>query len=317
MLKGLVGFVLAGMMIAGCITINLPPPTQELEEKIISGRARPKIALVDISGMISDESSSGTLQQKPSMLATLKEIFDKIADDDDVKAVVLRINSPGGTVTASDIIHHEIQRLKSRTGKKMVASIMGIGASGGYYIAAAADRIVAHPTSVTGSIGVIMLTINVEGLLEKIGIEGTAIKSGARKDMGSPFRPMTDEERHLFQAVIDEMYDRFVSVVIEGRPGMNGDQVRAAADGRIYTGPQALELGLVDRIGYLDEAIELALEEAGLTEARVVVYQRPGSFHDNIYSAASSGQAALQRIPMDLRALLQPNSPRFMYLWMP
>jgi len=172
---------------------------------------------------------------------------------------------------------------------------------------------------VTGSIGVIMLTVNVEGLLEKIGVTGTAIKSGDKKDMGSPLRPMTPEERQLFQGVINQMYDRFVSVVAAGRSNLSPDQVKKAADGRIYTAQQALDLGLVDRIGYLDDAIELAKTETGLREASVVTYLRPNrEYKDNIYSQAPNGvPQTLNIINLDLRSFVQSGTPRFMYLWSP
>ncbi len=305
--------------LSGCFSnIYLIPPAAPLREKEVGGEGPAKIALVDISGTISDSQDKDLFGDKPGMLATLKEKFDRIAADSAVKAVVLRINSPGGTVTASDIIYHEIERLKARTGKKVVAAIMDVGASGGYYIAAAADRIVAHPTAVTGSIGVIMLTVNLQGLLEKIGVTGTAIKSGPLKDMGSPLRPMTEDERKLFQGVIDQLYDRFVSVVVAGRKNLTADQVRTAADGRIYTGPQALERGLIDRVGYLEDAIQLARELSGLKQARVVTYQRPGGYRNNIYSAAPDGGGmTVNLVNLDLSALARAGTPQFMYLWAP
>ena len=170
---------------------------------------------------------------------------------------------------------------------------MDIGASGGYYVAVAADKIVVHPSSVTGSVGVIMMTLNARGLLEKIGLEANAVTSGPKKDMGSPFRAMTDEERGIFQGLITSFYERFLTVVKEGRRNLSSDEIRKMADGRIYTGEQASALGLVDHVGYLDDAIELAKRDAGLKEARVVMYRRPGEYRHNIYSQFLGGGNSL------------------------
>jgi len=312
-------FVFSVIMLSGCFfNVQLLPPVEPLQEKQVAGAGPDKIVLMDLTGVISEEEKGSALMPEPNPVARIKEELKKAAADPHVKAVVLRINSPGGTVTASDLIHHELELFKKQTGKKVIAGIVDLGASGGYYVAVAADKIVAHPTTVTGSIGVIMLSVNVGGLLEKIGVTGTAIKSGDKKDMGSPLRPMTPEERQLFQDVINQMYDRFVSVVAAGRKNMTLDQVKRAADGRIYTAQQALDLGLVDRIGYLDDTIELAKTEAGLREASVVTYARPGKFKDNIYSQVpNSGPQTVNIVNLDLRAFVQSGVPRFMYLWAP
>lgn len=307
------------LFLSGCfVNVNLLPSIEPLKEKQVGGAGKAKIALMDISGVISEEDKEMAFRSEPNLIARMKEELKLASKDSAVKAVVLRINSPGGTVTASDLLYHELKRFKQQTGKKVIASIMDLGASGGYYVAVAADKIMAHPTTVTGSIGVIMLSVNVEGLLEKIGVSGTAIKSGEKKDMGSPLRPMTAEERQLFQGIIDQMHDRFISVVAMGRKNLSLDAVKRAADGRVYTAQQALELGLVDQIGYLDDAIELAKAETGLKEAKVVRYLRPGMYQDNIYSRIPSGLPPMMNIfNLDLRSLVQPGVPRFMYLWAP
>jgi protease IV len=307
------------IMLSGCIfNIQLLPKIEPLQEKPVAGEGNDKIVVMDLSGVISEEEKGTSFAPEPNLLAQIKEELKKAAGDPAVKAVILRINSPGGTVTASDFLHHELEDFKRQTGKKVIASILDLGASGGYYVAVAADRIVASPTTVTGSIGVIMLSVNVQGLLEKIGVTGTAIKSGPNKDMGSPLRPMTPDERRLFQEIIDQMYDRFVSVVADGRKNMTVDQVRRAADGRVYTAKQALDLGLVDGIGYLDDAIRLAMSEAGLHEARVVTYARPREYKDNIYSRVPAGAPqTVNLVNLDLRSFVQAGTPRFMYLWSP
>jgi protease IV len=306
-------------LLSGCIlfSVNLAPSVAPLEEEQIAGSGKDKILLMDISGIISEEEKLSGLTKMPGLVAQVKEELEKAAEDDRVKAVVLRIDSPGGGVTASDIIYHEIRTFQKKTGKKIIANIMDLGTSGAYYIAASADRIVAQPTAVTGSIGVIMINFNLQGLLQKVGVQDIAIKSADKKDMGSPFRKMTPEEQKIFQGVIDQMYERFLQVVVTGRKKLNLDQVRKLADGRIYTAQQALEAGLIDQIGYLEDAIAIAKQETGLGEARVVAYHRPGSYKQNIYSQAGDGGRTINLINFDLRSLFQDGTPRFMYLWMP
>lgn len=175
----------------------------------------------------------------------------------------------------------------------------------------------AHPSTITGSIGVIMLTVNARGLLEKVGLEASAVTSGPRKDMGSPFRPMTPEERALFQELIDSMYQRFLTVVQDGRPKLSMEQIKKLADGRVYTGEQAKAAGLVDEIGYLEDAIDTAKKRAGLTEARVVMYRRPGEYSNNVYSKALTGNGLAGLAQLDVMSFVRGGTPQFMYLWMP
>jgi protease-4 len=298
----------------GVISIDLTPRVQPLRESTLEGTGADKVLLLDLSGVLAEEPLF-TFETRPQvpLLARVREEIEKATEDEHVRAVVVRINSPGGTVTASDILHHELGRLKARRKVPIVAAILDVGASGGYYVALAADRIVAHPTTVTGSIGVLMLTVNSGGLLEKIGVSANYIKSGQYKDMGSPFRGLTSEERAIFQEVIDRLYGRFVSVVARGRR-LDEARVRALADGRIYTAQEALDLGLVDRIGYLEDAIALAKEAAGLKEARVVTYHRPRQYRATIYSGGDGPAPAWT--PADL-ARLVVSGPRFLYLWWP
>lgn len=312
-----VAVLLIGLSLSGC-TFNFPlfPVQGPLQEMQVGGAGDAKVLLIEISGMISSEEKAGFIPA-PSLIARIKEQLARAAQDDHVKAVVLRINSPGGTVTASDIIYHELKTFKASRKVPIVASIMDLGTSGGYYIAAAADTVIAHPSSVTGSIGVIMLTVNARGLLEKVGVEATAVTSGPRKDMGSPFRQMTSEERAIFQGVIDSFYQRFLTIVQEGRPQLQMDQIKKLADGRIYTGDQAKAAGLVDDLGYLEDAIERAKKKANLTEARVVTYQRPGEYSNNVYSRGLVPGPLAGFGDFDLMAFVRGGTPQFMYLWMP
>jgi len=305
------------LFLTGCITINVLPSPGPLREEQVSGTGAAKVVMIDLSGLISSHDQGSLFAESPNMVARIKEELTKAAEDEKVKAVVLRINSPGGTVSASDILYHEVKAFKEKRKIPVVASIVDVGASGGYYVAAAADKILAHPASVTGSVGVIMMTVNAQGLLEKIGVQTTAVTSGPRKDMGSPFRPMTPEERAIFQSVIDSFYNRFLTVVKDGRPNLSVEQVRKLADGRIYSGDQAMANGLVDGVGYLDDAIESAKQAAGLSEARVMMYRRPGEYRNNIYSAWMNGGGMPSFPSLDLLAMVRGGTPQFMYLWMP
>lgn len=189
-----------------------------------------------------------------------------------VKAIVVRIDSPGGAVAPTQEIFEEIQRSKKQ--KPMIASMGGMATSGGYYIAAACDKIVANPGTLTGSIGVIMQLNNVEELMKKIGVKGINVKSGVNKDLGSPFQTISPEGREILQSLVDNVHSQFVAAVAKGR-GMNEAQVRKLADGRVYSGAQAKELGLIDQFGTLDDAIELAAKRAGLEGEPAVYYSRP------------------------------------------
>lgn len=310
------------LFFSGCsfISISLVPSVEPLKETTVSGSGKDKILIIDISGIISEEKRRGLagLSDEPDMVARIKEELKTAARDKHMKAIILRINSPGGTVTASDMIYHEIEQFKKKTGTNIIACIMDLGASGGYYVAVSADKIIAHPTTVTGSIGVIMLNLSVEGLLQKIGVKDTSIKTGEHKDMGSPLKTMTEEERKIFQGVMDTLYERFLTVIAENRKELTPEKLRSLADGRIYTAQQALEHGLIDQVGYLDEAVLLAKEVTGLEKARVVIYHRPGTYKNNIYSQlGNAGFGTIYLLNIDLKSFVHSGTPSFMYLWAP
>jgi protease IV len=217
-------------------------------------------------------------------------------------------------VTASDIIYREIITFKQTSRMPVIASLMDVAASGGYYVALAADTIMAHPTTVTGSIGVILLSVNAEGLMQKLGVATAAIKSGERKDMGSPFRALTPEERGIFQSVIDGLHQQFVDKVVERRK-LPAATVAVLADGRIYTADQALGHKLVDRIGYVPDALEAARKAAGLDEARVIVYKRPREYRATYYARSETDAGAVTALSR--LAGLTGAGPSFLYLFLP
>lgn len=317
----LAAFALAGLVaLPGCslVTLDFQPRIRPLEEQTVEGKGTSKILLLDLSGVLSEDVPSFSITTPPPrvpLLARVREELRKAEDDERVKALIVRINSPGGTITASDILYHELLAFKARKKVPLIAVIMDVGASGGYYAALAADTIVVNPTTITGSIGVVMVTVNAQGLLEKIGVAPLAIKSGPMKDAGSPFRSLTEPERAVFQGIIDEMHGRFVGLIAQSRK-MPEDRVRGFADGRVYTADQALKLGLVDRVGYLEDVVALAKERAGLDEAKVIMYHRPKEYRANIYSLTPAPSTAESTLAQFVAAL-GGGGPRFLYLWWP
>jgi protease-4 len=303
--------------IVGCVTVEFPGgPPQPLVETVVHGEAGSKILLVQIDGVISEEPEGASLfSQGESRVARLREELDKAREDDAIRALLVRINSPGGTVTASDIIYREILRFKEEQGVPVIAHLMGIAASGGYYTAMAADRVVAQPTTVTGSIGVIFGSVNLAGLMEKVGVENQTLVSGPYKDAGSILRKMSPDERAQLQSVLDDMYQRFLSVVGHGRPDLPAEVVTRLADGRIYSADQALEHGLVDQLGDLTDAVAAAEQSAGLDASRVVTYHRPREYRKNLYSVESAADRFAVDWRPEWRSLLP--SPAFLYLWTP
>jgi protease-4 len=227
--------------------------------------------------------------------------------DPQVKAVVLRVDSPGGSVVASNVIYQQILAMT----KPVVVSMGELAASGGYYVSAPADEIFANPSTLTGSIGVISQFIHFGELLKEYGVEVTTVKSGELKDEGSPFRSMTDEEITIWQAIIDEAYAGFVQIVADGR-GLSVDQVKELADGRVYTGQQALELGLVDQLGNLSDAIRRAAELGGIEgEPRIVEYQPPFNLFQGLFGLARPADPLAE-----VMALLdRTHGPALQYLY--
>jgi len=210
----------------------------------------------------------GTINESRRTIQSLKEF----GDAERIKGVVVRIDSPGGGVVPTQEIHEEIGKLKKK--KPVIASLGGMATSGGYYIASACHQIVANPGTLTGSIGVIIQLTNVEGLMQKLGLEGYNIKSGPHKDIGSPLRPLSPEGRAILQSVVDSVHGQFVRAVASGR-SMEESKVRELADGRIYSGEQAKAMGLVDSLGNMDDAIDLVSKRAGIEGVPQVIYSRP------------------------------------------
>ena len=297
----LAGFLL--LLLAGCITVkvSLFEEPEPLKEKTISGYGRDKVLLLDIHGMVLEGPHPLlSLCKGVTTPSQVKEELEKAAQDNHIKAVVLKINSPGGTVSASDVILHELQNFKAERHLPLVVCLEGLAASGGYYLAQAGDLIFAYPTCITGSIGVIAMKFNVRGLMDKVGLDTDLVKTGAWKDFWSPFRPATPKEKEMMQQIIEEFYRDFLNVVATGRK-MSLKELQPLADGRIFTASQARDLKLLDKIGYLDDALKEAQALAGIEGARIVRYYRPGTYRPNIYS---------------LLPELETAGPQFLYLWL-
>jgi len=315
-------FAAAVLFICGCTCFSIPlmERDRDLDETIVSGKGRDKILLLDISGTISSKEKRGgfPFKAEDSLVSRVREELTRATEDDHIKGLIVRINSPGGTVTASDIIYSEIKRFKEEKKIPVVAAMMELAASGGYYVAVAADTIVAHPTSVTGSIGVIAVKLNAQGLMEKIGIVDETFTAGDKKDLFSPMRPATAEEREIIQTMLNTFHQRFKDLIAKGRPSLTAAEIDKLADGRVFTADQALGKKLIDEIGYLDDAIAVVKKQAGIKEARVVMYHRPWGYKNNIYSQMLRPDVEnVNLINLDLSWLLGETGLHFMYLWAP
>lgn len=276
-----------------------------------------KIALIDVTGTLTNTHRRQLWGKGEHPVSLLLEQLDKARRDRLVKGVVLRISSPGGTVVASELMHDEITHFK-RSGKPIIAVMMDVATSGAYYVACACDEVVAQPSTVTGSIGVVMQMFDVTGTMNLVGVKSNAIISGEFKDIGSPLREMRPEERKLFQQVVNDMYERFVDVVVEGRSELDDTAVRRLADGRIYTATQALEAGLIDRIANLREAVGMVKERIGVRRIRLVAYTRPLDYRPNYYAQSpfvTGGDVNLLNI--DVPGWPYHTTPQFLYIWAP
>ena len=313
-----VAVLLCGCTPPGGFKITAVPSDQSLKERVVirePGWVSNRIAVIDISGVLTNARSFGLLSEGEHVVSFVVEKLHKAASDKRVKGIILRINSPGGTVTASDILYEEIVAFKQKTGKPVVAYFQDVAASGAYYLACAADEIMAQRTSITGSIGVIMQMVDVSGTLAKLGISADAVKSGSFKDAGSPFRKMSVEERDIFQGLVDGFYQQFLSVVTAGRPKLGQEEVVKLADGRVYTASQALKSGLIDRIGTLQQAVETVKERAGIETAHVVIYGRPLAWSPNIYARYPTPASTTINL-LNLNVLKDwTRRPSFMYIW--
>lgn len=304
--------------------------------------AEADIAQIDIRGLIADREGGGLLFPGTNPVDDLTSRLRKAERDPGVKAVIIRINSPGGTVTASDILYREVRRFARESKKPVVASLGEVAASGGYYLALSADRIVAEPTAITGSIGVIIPTVNISEGLGRIGIRSRSIVSRPNKDLANPLEPIREEHYAVLQAIVDEYYARFRELVVErrgeaaghgsdetpaaelyGRKRLDASRLNELTDGRVMTGARAYEAGLVDGTGGIHEAFDLAKKLAGLKAANLIKYYRQDEDKPRSPYARSdpspTGQSEINlfQIRMNAPGLPGAESAGAYYLWIP
>jgi len=282
---------------------------EKLRERHLSGpsgiSAGAKVAVVTVDDII-----VGTQDTGPA--SWIFQQLKRAGEDGKVKAVLLDVDSPGGGITASDIIHQKILELKQRN-IAVVVLMRDVAASGAYYISAPADRIIAHPTSLTGSIGVIISSFNVEGLFQKIGVQHVVFKSSPYKDILSPYRPVSEEERTMLQGITDQMFARFKDVVAKGRE-LTPEEADAVSNGAVFTAQEAKDKKLVDEIGYFDDAVRAAKvatkRKAG--EVEVVKYEKPPTIADMLFGSKSD---AARGVEAQMSRYIERHKPGFYYLW--
>lgn len=276
----------------------------------------PKIAVIDVDGLLlnSDMTGFGSLGENPVSL--FRERLDAVAADPCVCAVVLRINSPGGGVTASDVMWHDLQDFKRRTHLPVITCLLDLGAGGAYYLATGGDQIIAHPTTVTGGIGVILNLYNLQDTMAQFNVVGTPIKAGKNIDIGTPIAALDADRRKLLQTMADEFHERFKKVVLQCRPEVDGAKA-TTFDGRVFTAQQALDLSLVDCIGYLDDAVQSARQMSRQPCAQVTFYHRKNDKAYSPYSITPNVPLQNSIFPLSLPGLDRTRLPSFLYLWQP
>lgn len=282
-----------------------------------------RVALIDVNGMIHNGTKPLLVGESESPTSLLAERLALAAYDDKVKAVILRINSPGGTVNASEIMYRQLRQFRETTGKPVIVLMMDVAASGGYYIACAGDHIIAHQSTITGSIGVIVQTVSFKPALDRWGIHAQAITSGPNKEVASPLANMTPEHREILERLVDQFYGQFTQIVRERRPMIRDEDFARLTDGRVLSGPDARAAGLVDEVGDLNSALAAAREAAGISKADVVVYHRVTQYIGSPYAQSQSSPGSTQvnlaqiNFPTSGAPGLLDTNIGFYHLWLP
>jgi protease-4 len=279
------------------------------------GRCGPKVALVDVDGLLLNQNLTGPYSTGENPVDLFREKLDRAAADPAVCAVVVRLNSPGGSVTATDVLWRELMAFRARTGRPVVACLLDFGCGGAYYLATAADHIIAHPTSITGGIGVVLNLYNLEDALGTFNIKTQFIKSGRNIDLGSQVTELSPQAQRLLQEMADELRDRFRDVVRQRRPRTGADA--STFDGRVFTARQALARGLIDGIGYLEDALATARELAGQPQAGAVLYHRPNDPARTPYAITPNVPLQSALFPVSIPGVERSRLPTFLYLWQP
>jgi protease-4 len=282
-----------------------------------SSYAGPRLAVIDVDGILLNQNRDGIYDSGENPVAAFQEKLQAAAADARVGAIVLRIHSPGGGVTACDILAAELDRFRTAARKPVVACLMDVATSGAYYVALGADLIVAHPTSLTGGVGVIFNHVNLQDAMAQLNVTADPVKAGNLIDMGSVTRPLDAQTRTLLQEMSEGFRKRFMDRVAARRPGLTESDSGTIADGRVVTAPQALRLHLIDRLGYIDDALREAEQLAGLSAVEVVFYHRSASPARSIYAIAPAPPRLSETIPFSYPGLDRAKLPTFLYLWEP
>jgi protease IV len=290
---------------------------EQIEEVVLKpSESKNKILILDLNGFIGTSLSPTLLRKEGDLISRIYYRLKKASEDPRIKGVILRLDTPGGEVTATDILYTEILEFKKKTNLPVVGLMMGVAASGGYYVASACDFIIAHPSTITGSIGVISIFPDFHQLMDQLGIQVNVIKSGKMKDAGSSFKELSPKEKDIFQEIVDELHQKFLDAVYRNRQSfISREKLEELADGRVYTASQALSLKLIDEIGYFDKAENKINQIAGIREAQIVAYTYYPQKTTNIYSKESTQKEFFEE---NIYSKLFKSLPSgFYYLWLP
>lgn len=309
--------------IQAALDVRIPPAPDPGPMIAVAARPGPpggcssRVALIDVDGLLVNQNLTGLYSVGENPVAAFREKLEAAARDPSVRSIVVRINSPGGGVTATDIMAEELRRFRDSTGKPAVACLMDLATGGGYYLAVGCDRIIAHPTTITGGVGALMNHYNLQDAMAQLNVLAEPIKAGELVDMGTVTAPISPEALQLLQEMADNFRDRFAARVAGRRPGMTAVDRGAIADGRVVTAAQALKLRMVDRLGYVDDAITEAEQLGGAGGSEVVLYRREGQPTRSIYGITPNIPAQGEIVPFSYPGLERSKLPTFLYLWQP
>jgi protease-4 len=315
--------ITADTAVKGAIEVKIPSAVDpgEMRATVVRPRHSPasdaRIALIDVDGLLLNQNFGSPVSVGDNPLAALRDKLEAAARDAQVVGVVLRVNSPGGSVTTCDIMAEELRRFRSETRKPVVACLMDLGTSGAYFVAAESDRIVAHPTALTGGLGVVFNHYNLQDAMAQLNLVADPIKAGAKIDMGTVTTPLDDDTRKLLQQMADAYRDHLLRRVKERRPLMTAADHKLAEDGRVLLASQAQAVHLVDRLGYLHDAIAEAERLCGAAGAEVVLYHRSGYPAHSVYAIAPTPAPLSDALPFSYPGLDRSKLPTFLYLWQP
>ena len=309
--------------VKGSIEVKLPtssdagPMVPAIVRPGAAGDRSPRVALIDVDGLLLNQNLTGLYSAGENPVATFREKLEAAARDCRVRAVVLRVNSPGGGVTASDILAEELRRFRTATNKPCVACLMDLATGGAYFLAVGCDAVIAHPTAIVGGVGAIANHYNLQDAMAQLNVTADPIKAGELVDMGSVTAPLPDEARALLKLTADGFRDRFATRVALARPSMTGADHAEIADARVVPATKALALHMVDRLGYVDDAIAEAEALASSPGSEVVSYGRPGSPPRSIYAITPNVPVQGELVPLSYPGLDRAKLPTFLYLWQP